>query len=138
MIPSPDSNDSALALARRNSREGRIFALTLMGGFLFVAFLANRKNAHGVAVAAFSLSAISLLAALFVPRRLEPVRRAWMKLGEAIGHVTTPFLMAIVYYVILTPLGIVRRLTASRRPAKDSHWHERPPLPPAARMERQF
>jgi hypothetical protein len=77
LIPSPEKKDSALALARRNSREGRIFALTLTGGFLFVALLANRKNAHGVAVAAFSLFAVSLLAALFVPRRLGPVRRAW-------------------------------------------------------------
>jgi Saxitoxin biosynthesis operon protein SxtJ len=137
-MPSPDKSDFALALARQSSREGRIFALTLTGGFLFVALMANRKNAHAVAVAAFALSAISLLAALFIPRRLEPVRRAWTKLGEAIGLVTTPILMAVVYYAIVAPLGIVRRLTAKRRPEKSSRWRKRPPLPPAERMERQF
>ncbi|HEY4955058.1 MAG TPA: SxtJ family membrane protein [Gemmatimonadaceae bacterium] len=138
MIPSRNYDSSPLEPARRRSREGRVFALTLTGGFLFVALVASRKNAHGVTVAAFSLSVISLVAALFVPGRLEPVRRVWMKLGEAIGYVTTPILMAIVYYVILTPLGIVSRLTANRRPETGSHWRKRPPLPPAARMERQF
>ena len=138
MIRSSGSNDTALALARRNIREGRIFALTLAGGCLFLALLGKRKGEHGVAAAAFSLSVIFLLAALLVPGRLEPARRRWMKLGEAIGHVTTPILMAIVYYVILTPLGIVRRATAGRRPATNSHWYRRPPLPEAARMERQF
>jgi Saxitoxin biosynthesis operon protein SxtJ len=138
LIPASGNNDSALALARRNIREGRIFALTFAGGCLFVAMLANRKGEHDVVAAAFSLSVISVLAAVVVPGRLEPARRAWMKLGEAIGHFTTPILMAIVYYVILTPLGMVRRLTAGRRPAKDSHWYRRPPLPQAARMERQF
>jgi cell division protein FtsW (lipid II flippase) len=124
--------------ARNNVREGRIFALTLAGGFLVIAVLAMRKDRYRVETVAFSLSAISVLAALAVPGHLEPARRAWMKLGEAIGFVTTPVIMAVVYYVILSPIAIARRLIGRRKPARDSHWHQRPPLPQAERMERQF
>jgi len=138
LIQSWDGDDSALALARRNIREGRIFALTLAGGFAFIALVGMRKGHHRVMAAGFSAAVICLLAALLIPAQLKPARRAWMKLGEAIGYVTTPVIMAIVYYVILTPLGVVRRVTAGRRPVKDSHWYRRPPLPPASRMERQF
>jgi hypothetical protein len=125
-------------VAGRTSREGRTFASTLAVGFLFVAFVMYRKHVYAVAVAALALSAISVLAGLLVPRRLQPVRRAWMKLGEVIGLVTTPILMTIVYYLILTPVAILKRLMSPRPPVRDSHWHQRPPLPPPARMERQF
>jgi hypothetical protein len=61
-----------------------------------------------------------------------------MKLGEVIGYVTTPILMAILYYVVVTPIALVRRLAKARRPVTKSGWLERPPLPPRERMERQF
>jgi hypothetical protein len=122
---------------RSDVREGRIFALTLSGCFLFLALLARLRHREAVAAAALALSAASLLAALVIPGRLEPVRRLWMKLGDAIGRVTTPILMAIVYYLLVTPIGVVRRLKPSA-PRTGSNWHPRPPLPEAARMERQF
>ena len=119
--------------------EGRAFALTLAGGFLFVSLLAYWREAETVGIVAASLAAISLLAALVVPGRLEPARLAWMKLGEVIGLVTTPILMAIVYFVVVTPIALVRRAFAPRRrPTANTEWHRRPPLPPRERLERQF
>jgi hypothetical protein len=118
--------------------EGRIFALTVAGGFLAVALLAMRRARYRVEDAALVLSAIGVLAGLLIPGRLGPARRAWMKLGEAIGYVTTPIIMGILYYVVVTPIAFMRRLAKPRRPATESGWHQRPPLPPRERMERQF
>lgn len=128
------------ALARRNGiREGRIFALTVAAGFVTVALLAMRRGHHKIEAAAFSAAVVAVLAGLLIPARLGPAKRAWMKLGETIGYVTTPIIMAIVYYMLLTPIAAVRRLAAGRKPAaKDSGWHQRSPLPPRERMERQF
>ena len=121
------------------TREGRVFALTLAGGFLVVSFVGYWNASVAVATVALWLTVISLLAAVLVPGRLGPVMRAWMKLGEALGYVTTPILMAIVYYVIVTPTGIVRRVVSRRRRVNvESGWHARPPLPPRERLERQF
>jgi hypothetical protein len=138
LIRTPSGIDPALA-RRNNVREGRIFALTVAGGFLVVALLAMRRSSHRVEATALSVSAVGVLAGLLIPERLGPARRVWMKLGEAIGYVTTPVIMAIVYYFLLTPIAAVRRLAAGRKPpARDSRWHQRPPLPPRERMERQF
>ena len=128
------------ALARRKSiREGRIFALTVAAGFVMVALLAMPRGHHRIEAAAFSAAVVAVLAGLLIPARLGPAKRAWMKLGETIGYVTTPIIMAIVYYLLVTPIAAVRRLAAGRRrPPKVSHWHQRPPLPPRGRMERQF
>jgi hypothetical protein len=123
---------------RKQIREGRIFALTVAGGFLAVALLAMRRGRYRVEDTALVLSAIGVIAALLIPGRLGPARRAWMKLGEAIGYVTTPIVMAVLYYAIVTPIATVRRLARQRRPAMESGWHQRPPVPPRERMERQF
>jgi hypothetical protein len=123
---------------RANNRKGRVFAFTLSGGFFFLALFAYWRGGERVAAVAAALVVISFLAGVFIPRRLEPVERAWMKLGAAIGYLTTPVLMAAVYYLILTPIALVRRVARRRHPLKDSHWHQRTPSPPPARMERQF
>jgi hypothetical protein len=119
-------------------REGRVFALTLAGGFLFLALLTYWRHAPRVAVAAAALAAISLLAAALIPGKLEAVQRVWMKIGEGIGYITTPIVMAIVYYLAVTPIAAVRRLRRTRRQSVGSSWHRRPPLPAPERMERQF
>jgi len=89
-------------------------------------------------VTAAALAGISLLAATLIPGKLGPVKRVWMKIGEGIGYITTPIVMAIVYYLAVTPIAAVRRLRRSRRQAVGSNWHRRPPLPARERMERQF
>jgi cell division protein FtsW (lipid II flippase) len=130
--------DSLEIIARRAAREGRVFAFTLAGGFLVWGLLALRKDRHTAAAIGFAFAAVSLLVGVLVPGRLGPARRAWMRLGEAIGALTTPVLMAALYYLVVTPMAMLRRLRRRPLPAKNSRWHQRAPLPPASRMERQF
>jgi len=137
MLP-PVRPDSALLDARRKAREGRVFALTLAGGFLFLASVGFWRDAHRLVVISLTMTAVSVLAALLVPGRLTPISKVWMKIGELIGRVTTPVLLAVIYYLIFTPIGLVRRLLAPRRSSKGSNWHRRQPLPPPSQMERQF
>ncbi|MDQ3673949.1 MAG: hypothetical protein M3365_06215 [Gemmatimonadota bacterium] len=120
-------------------REGRRFALTLAAGFLLVAAIGYWRGAYPVAEIAAAIAAISFLAAALIPGRLEPARKAWIELGELLGSVTTPILLAIVYYGLVTPIGLIRRLVGgAHRPGAESGWYQRPPLPPRERMERQF
>ncbi len=119
-------------------RSGRVFAFTMMAGFVFVALIGFWREMPGLTKGALALAVISFVAGLAIPGRLEPVRRGWMKLGEAIGRVTTPVMLAIVYYVVLTPTAILRRAFARRRPPAESYWQPRAPLPDKSRLERQF
>lgn len=119
--------------------EGRRFAFTLAAGFLFVAVLTYWRGADAAARVSAILAAISFLAGALIPGKLEPARKAWMRLGEAIGMVTTPILLAIVYYGLVTPIGLTRRFVRRlQRSGSDGGWYRRPPLPPPERMERQF
>lgn len=137
MIPA-SSLDTVLQNGAKRS-EGRIFALTLAAGFVLVALVAHWRGAAGITAVASTLAAISLLGALLVPGRLGPVMLAWMKLGTAIGYVTTPILLALVYYAVITPIALLRRVVAvARRRPEETGWHRRQSDSPPARMERQF
>jgi len=49
---------------------------------------------------------------LAVPRALAPVRRGWMALAQLLSRITTPVFMAVLYLVVLTPVGMLMRLFA--------------------------
>jgi hypothetical protein len=57
-----------------------------------------------------------LLAALFIvwsyvsPRTLKHIYFLWMRFGLVMNRITTPLLLGIVFYLIITPMGLVMRL----------------------------
>ena len=41
---------------------------------------------------------------------LTPLSNAWIKLGEILGIIIAPIVMAIIYFFILTPISLVVRI----------------------------
>ena len=44
------------------------------------------------------------------PSSLRPVYRVWMRFGLLMSKVTTPLILGIVFYVVITPIALVRAL----------------------------
>ena len=131
--------------ARLTAAEGRKFGLTV--GLAFAAFggLLWWRDKPTAATVLLALGGVLILAGLVIPTRLGPVERAWMALAHAISKVTTPIFMGIVYFVVLTPIGWIRRRRGSPivAPATRgiSRWETRPPRDgstDAAGMEHQY
>lgn len=129
--------------ARLTAAEGRRFGLTVGLAFLALAGVAWwRGRVHTGAV--FSvLGGVLIVGGLLLPAQLGPVYRAWMGLAHLMSKITTPLFLGIVFYVVLTPVGLLMRLFGSGplpRPERGSTaWI---PRDPSARrrldMERQF
>lgn len=133
---------AATVPAGLSAREGRKFGFTVGGAFLALGGLLWWRH-RPAAPYLGGLGAALALAALVAPTYLGPVQKAWMALAHAISKVTTPIFMAIVYFVVLTPIGLVRRAFGSNalehRAKGDSYWVTRSPEGQArASMERQF
>ncbi|MFO7260849.1 MAG: SxtJ family membrane protein [bacterium] len=127
--------------ARLSPAEGRRFAFVVGAAFLGLAVVFWwRAHAFSMRVAG-ALGVLLLLAGLLIPSRLGPVHRVWMGLAHAISKVTTPVFMGLLYFLVLTPVGIVRR-TLGRdplvRPAGPSYWIERDAAHRRSDLERQF
>ena len=48
--------------------------------------------------------------ALLAPLSLRPVYRAWMRLGLLLSKITTPIVMGLVFYAVITPFALVFKL----------------------------
>jgi asparagine N-glycosylation enzyme membrane subunit Stt3 len=127
------------------AKQGRRFALTLAIAFAVLAGISYWRGRELPPLILGGLASIALVSALVIPSKLQRVEAAWMKLAHAISRITTPIFMGIVYFVILTPIGLLRRLAGGNplvhRSVNDSYWVMRAEADPAARrarMERQF
>jgi hypothetical protein len=47
--------------------------------------------------------------ALLVPSWLKPVYRVWMRFGLLASRVTTPLILGIVFYMMISPIGLFMR-----------------------------
>ena len=56
------------------------------------------------------LAIIFFLLAFLKPSLLKSFNNAWIKLGELLGRIIAPIVMAIVYFLILTPISLLVRL----------------------------
>ena len=96
--------------ARLTSREGRRFGLTVGGAFLVLAGVALWRE-HALSASLLgTIGGTLALAGLLMPAHLGPVNQAWMALAHAISRVTTPIVMGAMYFLVLTPFGLVRRM----------------------------
>jgi Saxitoxin biosynthesis operon protein SxtJ len=50
------------------------------------------------------------LLGLAAPSALRPVYQGWMRFGLFMSRITTPIIMGIVFYLVITPMGLVMRL----------------------------
>jgi hypothetical protein len=124
-----------------SAADGRKFGLTVGGVFLVLAVLA-RWRGHAVSAPVFATAGILLIiAAVVIPVRLRSVDRAWMALAHLISKVTTPVFMGLIYFVILTPIGLVRRIGGGNslvhKAGPGGFWADRSNSP-ASSLERQF
>lgn len=131
--------------AQFTASRGRKFAITLAIAFGVIAALAFLRGRQTAWLITATIALLMLLAGLFIPGKLELIERGWMKLAHAISRVTTPIFMGIVYFVVLTPVGVVRRIAGANplvhRPADGSYWIRRPERDKEQarrQMERQF
>jgi hypothetical protein len=105
---------------------------------LFFPWLLERPIPRWPWVIAGVLAAWGLLA----PMSLRPVYKGWMRFGILLSKVTTPLIMGIVFFLVVTPMGLVRRATGNdslgRRFEKTASYRVPSPKPPAKNLEKPF
>ncbi len=56
------------------------------------------------------ISVIFLILGLLNSKLLSPLNNLWIKFGEILGKIIAPIVMAVVYFLILTPISLLVRL----------------------------
>lgn len=131
----------AVLPTRLSARDGRRFALTLSVAFAAVGGLLWWRGHELPMMAILTLSGLLLAAGLLVPTALGPPQRAWMAMAVAMSRITTPVFLAVLYFGVFLPTGLIRR-TFGRSPVArgraTSHWYTRPEGGRKSDLKRQF
>lgn len=119
---------------------GLVFA-----GFFGIVGLFPLLGDGAVRIWSLVVGAAFLAAALLVPHLLRPLNLVWFRFGLLLHKVTNPLIMGVIFFLVLTPTGLLMRLTGrdllSLKLDRDasSYWVLRdPPGPAPESMERQF
>lgn len=84
-----------------------------------------------------TLGTFVCLWALASPRTVTPVYHGWMRFGMTLGTIVSTVLLSLLYFVVITPVGALMRLTGTDplertlSAAAASYWkpHARPTGP---------
>ena len=123
--------------------EGRKFGVLVGGVFLVIAAILWWRGKQGAVPYVGTLGGALVLAGLLIPTLLGPVNRAWMGLAHLLSKVTTPIFMGVIYFLVLTPIGLVRRAAGRRslvhQATNGSYWIQRDSVKvDPNQMKRQF
>jgi fatty acid desaturase len=100
------------------------FGITMAAAFGVVAMLRVwRRGTDEIAIAVFVVAALFAVLTL-APPLLTPIYRVWMRLAEALGWLNTRVLLILIFYLVVTPLGLIMRLFGLSPLPRDSHWTE--------------
>jgi len=160
---SKHSEERFWSLPRAGRSELRKFGLLLATVGAIAAGVAWYREAVPAAHWALGIAACLLALALAWPSSLRPLHKVWMLLARTLGFVNSHLLLALVFYLVFTPTGMVMRLSGrdalerrgfrptarSCRPGAEptgdgsgesgSLWKQREAqLPPREHFERQF
>ena len=123
-----------------NRATGLVFAAV----FAIIALWPLWSSGAVRAWALIAAAAITIVA-IAIPRALGPLSRAWHGLGLIMHRVVSPVVMGLLFYLTVTPTGMLMRLFGKdplrlRLDAEaKSYWIERqPPGPAPETMRHQF
>ena len=118
----------------------RSFGLVFFIFFLIVSLypLSNDKNIN---IVALTISIFFLVLGLLNSKILFPLNKIWFKFGIILGNLISPLIMSVIFFVIITPIGLLMRMFGKdvlnlKYNDNKSYWIDKDG--PKSKMKNQF
>ena len=118
----------------------RSFGIVFFIVFLLISIwpLINEQN---IRVWSLVIAIIFLTLGLLNSNILTPLNFVWIKFGEKLGAVIAPLILGLIYFIVVTPIGLFMRLIGKdllkiNFSRSDTYWVKR--RKKAGSMKRQF
>ena len=87
-------------------------------------------NQNEIRIWSMIISLIFLILGLINSKFLSPLNKAWFKFGLILGSVIAPVVMGIVYFLVVTPTGLIMKalgkdILGLKRNKKNTYWLEK-------------
>ena len=98
-------------------------------------------NDLGLRLWSVIISLIFLILGLLNSIILTPLNKLWFKFGIFLGKIISPIIMGIIFFLVVTPIGLIMRLIGKdllniKYSDNKSYWIEK--TGPKSKMKNQF
>ena len=119
-----------IKLIKTENKDLRSFGITLGIIFLIIAgFLIYKENESFRLFIVISIAFI--IFGFLIPTSLKPIYISWMSFAIILGWFMTRFILSILFYLIVTPIGLITRvlgkdfLELKKDASNGSYWNQR-------------
>ena len=118
----------------------RSFGIVFFIVFLLIALYPLLKGSD-LRIWSLVISFVFLVLGLINSKILTPLNRLWFKFGLLLGRFISPLIMGIIFFVVVTPIGIMMRLLKKdllnlKYNKKETYWIDKSGL--KSKMKNQF
>ena len=128
-------------MTTKNKSSNRSFGVVFFIFFLIIS-LFPLLNDNDIRYWSLILSIIFLVLGSLNSNLLTPLNNFWFKFGILLGKVISPFIMGTIFFIIVTPIGIIMKilkkdlLNLKLNKKMTSYWIEKDG--PKSKMKNQF
>ena len=118
----------------------RSFGIVFFVVFLLIA-LYPLINEEELRIWSLIISIVFLILGLLNSKILAPLNKIWFKFGIILGRIVSPLIMGIIFFLVVTPIGLLMRLLGKdvlnlKYNKSKSYWIEK--NGPKSKMKNQF
>ena len=119
----------------------RSFGLVFFAVFLIISLWPLQHEGQ-IRIWSIVISLIFLILSLMNSKLLTPLNQLWTRFGLLLGNIVAPIVMGFVFFLVVTPIGIVMRIMGKDLIRKKlnknskSYWIKREK--PIGTMKKQF
>ncbi len=92
------------------TKDLRQFGLLVGGVFAVIGLWPVMFRSEAPRLWAMILGSLLIVLGVVAPQGLRQIHGGWMKVGHILGAINTRIILGIIYYLLITPMGLVMRL----------------------------
>ena len=124
----------------KNKTTNRSFGIVFFIVFLIISLWPLLNNDQ-IRYWALFVSILFFLLGIINSKLLTPLNQTWFKFGLFLGKIISPFVMGIIFFLVVTPIGLLMRIIKKdllnlRFNKNKSYWIEKGG--PKSKMKNQF
>ena len=118
----------------------RSFGIVFFIVFLLIATYPLLKG-NDIRIWSLLISFGFLILGLINSKILSPLNKLWFKFGLILGEIISPLIMGVIFFFVVTPIGVVMRILKKdllnlKYNKKETYWIEK--TGPKSKMKNQF
>lgn len=88
-------------------------------------------NDESIRIWALIISLLFLILGILNSKILTPLNLIWFKFGIFLGKIISPLIMGIIFFLVVTPIGLILRLCGKdvlnlKKNKKETYWMNKP------------